>query len=247
MKNTMTPPVPDQAHHELAPTGKLRAGINFSNLLLVNKDGGDGAPRGVVIEVARELARRLSAPLKIVGFESPGAVADAATTGAWDVAFIAADPARAKHIEFTPAYVTIEATYLVRSDSPIRTQADIDRGGVRISVSDKSAYDLFLTRSLKHAQLVRADGTENSFERFVSDRLDAMAGLRGMLLDYAEGDARYRLLDGSFTSAQQAIGTPRQRNAAASYLRDFVHDMKQSGFLADVLRSQNARGLAIAP
>src|SRR3982751_3333851 len=176
----MTSPVPDQARRELAPTGKLRAGINFSNLLLVKKDGGDGAPRGVVIDVARELARRVGVPLEIVGFESPGAVADAATTGAWDVAFIAADPARATHIEFTPAYVTIEATYLVRSASPLRTQADIDRAGVRISVSDKSAYDLFLTRSLKHAQLVRSDGTENSFKRFVIDRLDAMAGLRGM-------------------------------------------------------------------
>jgi polar amino acid transport system substrate-binding protein len=243
----MTSPVPDQARRELAPTGKLRAGINFSNLLLVKKDGADGAPRGVVIDVARELARRVGVPLEIVGFESPGAVAEAATTDAWDVAFIAADPARATHIEFTPAYVTIEATYLVRSDSPIRTQADIDRDGVRISVSDKSAYDLFLTRSLKHAQLVRSDGTENSFQRFVIDRLDAMAGLRGMLLDYAEGDAQYRLLDGSFTSAQQAIGTPRQRGAAASYLRDFVQDMKQSGFLAEVFRTQKARGLSIAP
>ena len=243
----MTSPVPDQARRELAPTGKLRAGINFSNLLLVNKDGGDGAPRGVVIEVARELARRVGVPLEIVGFESPGAVANAATTDAWDVAFIAADPARATHIEFTPAYVTIEATYLVRSDSPIRTQADIDRDGVRISVSDKSAYDLFLTRSLKHAQLVRSDGTENSFKRFVIDGLDAMAGLRGMLLDYAEADPQYRLLDGSFTSAQQAIGTPRERGAAASYLRDFVQDMKQSGFLAEVFRTQKARGLSIAP
>jgi len=244
----MTSPVPDQARRELAPTGKLRAGINFSNLLLVNKDGGDGAPRGVVIEVARELARRMGVRLEIVGFESPGAVADAATTDAWDVAFIAADPARATHIEFTPAYVTIEATYLVRSASPIRTQADIDRDGVRISVSDKSAYDLFLTRSLKHAQLVRSDGTENSFRRFVTEGLDAMAGLRGMLLDYAEADApQYRLLDGSFTSAQQAIGTPRGRSAAASYLREFVQDMKQSGFLAQVLRTQKARGLSIAP
>jgi polar amino acid transport system substrate-binding protein len=230
---------------ELAPTGTLRAGLNRSNFLLVVKDSPPENPRGVAVDMARELARRLDVAVAFLNFESPGKMADAVKT--WDVAFLGAEPARAGEIDFTPAYVEIEATYLVPAGSALKSIDDVDRAGVRISVSNRSAYDLYLSRALKHAELVRADGLDASFDRFVADKLDALAGLRPRLILDVGRVPGARILEGRFTAIQQAIGTPKGRPAGAQYLREFVADVKASGFVAELIERHGARGLSVAP
>jgi polar amino acid transport system substrate-binding protein len=169
------------ARAELAAGGTLRVGINFGNVLLTGKDPATGEPRGVAIDLARELARRLDVLLEIVPFESAGALADAAPCGAWDVGFLGAEPQRANDISFTAAYVEIESTYLVPPGSPVRSVADMDRDGMRVAVADKSAYDLYLRRTLQRARLMRASGFEGSFQLLIDAKTDALAGLRPVL------------------------------------------------------------------
>jgi polar amino acid transport system substrate-binding protein len=243
----MTTQMPDTARAELAPTGTLRAGLNHSNFLLVAKDSKPGDPRGVAVDMARELARRIGVPVAFVSYKSPGEMADAVKSGAWDVAFLGAEPARAAEIEFTPAYVEIECTYLVPAGSPLKSIADVDRPGVRISVSNRSAYDLYLSRALKHAELVRSDGLDASFDRFLADKLDALAGLRPRLIVDVGKVPGASILDGRFTAIQQAIGTPKGRASGARYLREFVADVKASGFVAGLIERHGARGLSVAP
>jgi len=232
---------------ELAPSGTLRVGINLGNFLLTAKDPNTGEFKGVAVDLGKELGRRLGVPVKVIGYPSPGALADAATTGAWDVGFLGAEPQRAQQIAFTAAYVEIEATYLVPRGSPIKTIADVDREGVRIAISGKSAYDLYLTRHLKHAQLVRETGADNVFKRFVEDNLDAIAGLRPRLVKDQENLPGSRILDGRFTAVQQAIGTPNGRDAGAKYLCEFVEDIKASGLVAKTIEKNGVRGLTVAP
>jgi polar amino acid transport system substrate-binding protein len=241
----MTKPSVEAIRSELAPTGTLRAGLNRSNFLLVTKGSPDDNPRGVASDMARELARRLDVAVSFLNFESPGKMADAVKT--WDVAFLGAEPARAGEIDFTPAYVEIEATYLVPAGSPLKAIADVDRPGVRISVSNRSAYDLYLTRELKHAELVRSDGLDASYDRFVGDKLDALSGLRPRLVLDVLKIPGAKILEGRFTAIQQAIGTPKGRPAGAQYLRDFVAEVKASGFVAGLIERHGARGLSVAP
>ncbi|HEX5611063.1 MAG TPA: ABC transporter substrate-binding protein [Burkholderiales bacterium] len=231
----------------LAPTGTLRAGLNRSNFLLVAKDSPDDAPRGVAVDMAREIARRAELPVMFVCYESPGKMADAIKTGAWDIAFFAVEPARAGEIDFTTAYVEIEATYLVPAGSPLKTLADVDRPGVRISVSGRSAYDLYLTRNLKHAELLRADGIDASYERFVAEKLDALAGLRPKLVDEVAKLPGAKILEGRFTAIQQAIGVPKGKTGVAQWLQQFVDEVKASGFVAELIERHGARGLTVAP
>jgi polar amino acid transport system substrate-binding protein len=230
---------------ELAPTGVLRAGLNRSNFLLVTKGSPDDNPRGVASDLARELARRLDVAVTFLNFKAPGEMADAVKT--WDVAFLGAEPARANEIDFTPAYVEIEATYLVPAGSPLKTIADVDKPGVRISVSGRSAYDLYLTRALKHAELVRCEGLDASYERFVADKLDALSGLRPRLAMDVQKLPGAKILEGRFTAIQQAVATPKGRPAGAQYLREFVAEVKASGFVADLIERNGARGLSVAP
>jgi polar amino acid transport system substrate-binding protein len=232
---------------QLAPTGKLRAAINFGNPLLTAKDPKTGEPRGIALDLARELGRRLGVPVEIVGYPAPGTLADAVKSGVWDVGLIGAEPQRAQDIAFTAAYLEIEATYLVPPGSPLRTIDDVDREGVRIALLARSAYDLYLSRNLKHAQLVGENSFESTFERFVADKLDAIAGLRAQLVGDVEKLPGSRLLDGRFTAVQQAIGTPRDRPAAAQYLREFVEDIKATGFMARTIEKNGVRGVSVAP
>jgi polar amino acid transport system substrate-binding protein len=237
---------PPAARSELAPTGKLRVGINLGNFLLTATDPATGEYRGVAVDLGRDLGRRLGVPVEIIGYPSPGALADAAKTGAWDVGFLGAEPQRANEIDFTAAYVEIEATYLVPPGSPLKTIADVDREGVRIAISGKSAYDLYLTRTLKHAQLVREAGADNVFKRFVADKLDAIAGLKPRLVTDAENLPGSRILDGRFTAVQQAAGTPKGRSTGAQYLREFIEDVKATGLVARTIEKNNVRGLTVA-
>lgn len=232
---------------ELAPTGKLRVGINHGNFLLVTPGSSATDPRGVAPDVARELGRRVGVPVEFIRFDTAGKLGDGVRTGAWDVAFLGAEPRRAAEIAFTAAYLEIPATYLVPAGSAIRSVAEVDREGVRISVTEQSAYGLFLSRSVKHATLVFSSGLDASFEVFVADKLEALAGLRPRLLTDVGKIPGARILDGQFTAVQQAIGTPKSREAAAKYLRAFVEDVKASGLVAEAISRNAVQGVTVAP
>ena len=231
---------------ELAPTGTLRVGINMSNFLLTRTDAATGKPAGLAVDLGHELGRRLGLPVEIIPYPTPGALADDAKKGVWDVGFLGAEPQRANEIDFTAAYVEIEATYLVRGDSPLKSIADVDKDGVRVAVPTKSAYELWLTRNLKHAQLVHEKGADNAFKRFVDDKLDALAGLKPRLVTDQEKLPGSRIIEGRFTAVQQAVGTPKGRSAGAQYLREFVEEVKASGLVAKTIEKNNVRGLTVA-
>ena len=227
--------------------GKIRVGLNHGNFLLVTPGSTGAEPRGVAPDVARELGRRVGVPVEFVKFDTAGKLADAAGSGAWDVAFLGAEPQRAGEIAFTAAYLEIPSTYLVPAGSPIRSIADVDREGVRISVTEQSAYGLFLHRSVKHARLVQTKGLDASFDLFVAEKLDALAGLKPRLLMDVAKLPGARVLDGQFTAVQQAIGTPKSRDAAAKYLRVFVEDVKASGLVAEAISRNAVHGVSVAP
>jgi polar amino acid transport system substrate-binding protein len=231
---------------EFAPTGRMRVGINFGNALLVNKNA-KGDPGGIAVDLARELGQRLGVPIEIVGFDSAGRMADGAKSGAWDIAFLGADPDRSNEIEFTAPYLEVDTTYLVPPGSSLQTIADVDRAGVRIAVSEKSAYDLFLTRTLNRAQLVRVPGVDASVDLYLTRKLDALAGLKPLLLETAKEQPGSRVLEGRFTVVQQAVGTPKSREAAAKYLRNFIEDVKASGLAAGIIEKNGVRGVTVAP
>jgi polar amino acid transport system substrate-binding protein len=242
----MTPDI-SAARTELTPTGKLRVGLNHGNFLLVTPGSSATDPRGVAPDVARELGRRLGVPVEFSKFETAGALGDAVRTGVWDVAFLGAEPQRATEIAFTAAYLEIPATYLVPAGSPIRTIADVDREGVRIAVAEKSAYELYLSRNIKHARLVLTKGIDASFDAFVKDKLEVLSGLRPRLISDVAKLPGARMLDGQFTAVQQAVGTPKARTAAAAYLKAFVEDVKASGFVGEAITRNGSQGVSVAP
>lgn len=244
----MSLPIPSQAAIEaLAPTGTLRAAINLSNFLLVTGKGSDGNPLGVSPDMARELANRLGVGLELLRYKTPGEIADAAASGVWDVGNIGAEPARAESIAFTAAYCEIEATYLVPAGSSVMSVDEVDRAGMRIASAARSAYDLWLERNIHHAELVQVTGLDASFEAFVEQKLDALAGLRPRLITDVERLPGARILDGRFTAVQQAMGTPRGRdNAGFAYLQTFVEAAKASGLVANFIEMHNVQGLTVA-
>jgi len=249
MLRPMSLPAPSPAAiAALAPTGALRAAINLSNFLLVTGREDDGTPVGVSPDMARELARRLGVGIELRRYKSPGDLADDAVNDAWDVGNIGAEPARAEAIAFTAAYCEIECTYLVPAGSPITSVDDIDRAGVRIASAPRAAYDLWLERNIHHAELVRSENLAGSFDLFVSHGLDALAGLRPALIGNAAQLPGSRVLDGGFSSVQQAMGTPRGRDEAGfAYLRAFVEEMKATGFVGERIAAHSVVGLSVAP
>ena len=243
MANDITPAV----RSELAPTGKLRVGLNHGNFLLVTPGSPAADPRGVASDLARELGRRLGVPVEFSKFDTAGGLGDAARTGVWDVAFLGAEPQRAAEIAFTAAYLEIPATYLVPAGSSIRSVAEVDREGVRIAVAEKSAYELWLSRNIKHAKLVLTKGIDGSLDAFVKDKLEVLSGLRPRLLTDVQKLPGARLLDGQFTAVQQAIGTLKARAASATFLRGFVEEVKAAGFVAEAISRNNVQGVSVAP
>jgi polar amino acid transport system substrate-binding protein len=238
----------EDALSELTPTGILRAGINMGNSLLVTGKTTYGDPEGVAADMARAIADRLSVEVRYVPFKSPGELADAAGGDVWDIGLIGAEPSRAEKIDFTAAYVEIEATYLLPEGSPFTSVEDVDSEGARIAVSGRSAYDLYLTRTLKHAELVRVTGISASFDLFVAEKLDALAGLRPALTKDAPRLAGSRVLDGQYTAVQQAVGCTRGNDAAAAFLREFVEDVKAGGLVAELIERHGVVGrLSVAP
>ncbi len=241
------PPVSPDVVSDIAPTGKLRVGINYGNPILAQKDPATGEPRGVAVDLSRELARRLGVPLEFVFYDAAGKMTDALKTGAWDVAFLAVDPKRAAEISFTAPYVEIEGAYLVPAGSPIRSIEEVDREGVRIAVGAKSAYDLFLSRNLKHARLMRAATFEETIDLFLTSKLDVLAGVKQPLAEAAAKIPGSRVLEGRFMVINQASGVPKGREAGALYLRAFIEDAKASGMVAESLKKSGITGVSVAP
>jgi len=238
---------PPEAVKELAPTGPLRAAINYGNGVLAQK-GPDG-PRGISADLSRELARRLGVKLEFVTFEAAGKAFEAAKANEVDVLFVAIEPVRAADVDFSPPYVLIEGTYMVLKDSALKEVGDVDRAGVRVAIGRGSAYDLYLTRTLKNATLVRAatGGCCAMIDLFRAEKLEAVAGVRQPLVEYAKSHADVRVMDGRFQEIRQAMGTPKGRPAAVAYLRGFIEDVKQSGFVADALKRSNQPDAQVAP
>ena len=233
--------------NELAPTGKLRLGLNYQNFLLVLGDDPNGQPRGIAPDLGRELARRLGVPAEYVRFDAAGELADGLAGGACDVGFLGAEPQRANVIAFSEAYLEIPVTFLVPAGSLIRGITDVDREGVRVVVSERSAYDLFLSRTFKKATLVRVQGIAASYDTFVAQKLEALGGLKPRLVADAEKLPGARVLDGQITGVQQAIGTPKARAAGAKYLQEFAADIKRSGLVARSIEKHAVRGVSVAP
>ena len=240
--------MPSDALSELASGGTLRAAVNMANKLLVTGTTPSGDPDGVAPDMARAIADRLGVAVSYVPFATPGELADAVDGDVWDIGMIGAEPVRAERIAFSAAYVEIEATYLVPDGSPLASVGDVDRAGIRIAVSGRSAYDLFLSRSLEHAELFRGQSVSGASELFVRDGLDALAGLRPALAVEAEKLPGSRVLDGHFTTIQQAIGTRRGNEAAAAFLADFVEEAKASGLVGRLIERHGVTGrLSVAP
>jgi polar amino acid transport system substrate-binding protein len=236
-----------EALHELAPQGVLRAAINLGNPVLAQMNAESAEVSGVSVDLTRELAKRLGIPVKLVLFDTAGKVFVAVQSNDWDLAFLALDPVRAKEILFTAPYVIIEGTYMVRDESPFHAIEDFDQPGMRIAVVKGAAYDLFLTRTLKHAELVRSDTSAGAIELFFDAGLTAAAGVKQPLVEYAGTHPGLRVIDGRFTSIEQAMGTPKGRPAAREFLQSYIEEMKQSGFVASALERSGQRGVGVAP
>ena len=198
--------------------------------------------------MARAIAARLGVAVSYVTYASPGELTDAAGRDVWDIGLIAEEPARAKTIAFSPSYVEIEATYMVPEGRLPRCDRRRRPPGIRIAVSDRSAYDLYLTRHLKHAELVRAKGLAAAFALFVNEKLDALAGLRPGLIADADKVRGARILDGRFTAVRQAVGTATTNRAGAAFLGDFVEEAKANGLVARLIDRHGVTGrLLVAP
>jgi polar amino acid transport system substrate-binding protein len=238
----MSPVTPDIVK-SLAPTGTLRVGINAGNPVLVQIGAGDEL-KGVTVDLAREAAKRLGVPAQLNRFDAAGKSFEALKAGKVDIVFLAIEPVRAAEVAFTAPYVIIEGVYMVPKASPIKSNDDVDRPGIRIGVNKASAYDLFLTRSLKHATLVRGEG---SLDDLVNQKLEVVAGVKQPLVAYVKDHPGMRLLDGRFMEIQQAMGTVKGRDVGARWLHGFIEELKASGFIADALKRSNQPDAAVAP
>ena len=231
----------------LAPSGTLRAAINFGNPILAVRDAATGEARGVSVDLARELGRRLEVPVELVLYTAAGKVVEGIKKGEWDIGFFAIDPVRAADIDFTPAYVVIEGAYLVPGSSAITRNEDVDREGVRVVVGRGSAYDLYLTRELKKAKIVRAPTSPAVTDMMLADRIEVAAGVKQQLEADAKRLPGLRLLDGRFMVINQAMGIPKGRAVGTAYVSEFVQQMKASGFVANALKRHGIEGAAVAP
>jgi polar amino acid transport system substrate-binding protein len=243
MQNT----APPEAVEDLAPAGKLTAAINFGNTVLAQQDPATGKPRGISADLARELARRLGVDVEFLTFDTAGKAFEAVKAAACDIGFLANEPARAAEIAFTAPYVVIEGTYLVPTGSPLRNVDEVDRAGVRIAVGNKAAYDLYLTRTLKHAELVRAPSSAAAVDLFLREKLEAAAGVKQPLVQFAAAHPEVRVMEGRFMAIEQAMCMPQGRAAGARYLRQFVEEMKASGFVAAGLQKSGQGDAMVAP
>ena len=227
---------------ELSSNGILRAAINMSNFLLVTDKTKDGTPIGVSPDMAQELAAKLNLQLKLIPYTTPGEIADDAENDKWDICNIGAEPQRAEKINFSAAYAEIQATYIVQSNSKINNILDVDKIGNKICVASRTAYGLWLERNIHNAELIQVEGVDSSFDIFLNENLDALAGLRPALIDDVKKISGGKILEGQFMSVQQAIGTSIQNIHSSIYIAEFVEEMKKSGFIQKLIDKHNVNG-----
>jgi polar amino acid transport system substrate-binding protein len=239
-------PISPGERAELAPTGRLRVGINYGNVILAVREA-NGELRGVHVDLARELARRAGVPVELIGYAAAAPMVEGLKSGALDAALLSVEPTRAGEINFSPAYVEIDATYLVPPGSPLRNAAEVDRDGVRIAIAAKSVYEFYLLRTLKHARLQNAPSTHAAYELFAKGKLDALVGLRPRLVQDSEAMPGSRVVDGRFMVVEQSVATPKGRDAAARYVHAFLEDAKATGRVARMLEQHHVRGVSVAP
>ena len=241
------PDISAAARNDLAPTGKVRAGINYGNFILATRDKATGESRGVAVDLANDLARRLGVPVEIVAYDSVAAMGDAAPSGAWDIAFLGSDPAREKIMSFTAAYVELDATYLVPAASPLKNASEVDRAGLRITAPARANYELYLQRNLKQAKLLSVANNDAALELMAAGKADALAGLTQGLLNMSGKLSGSRIVEGRFMAVQQSIAVPKGRDAGLAYLRSVVEDAKSSGLVARAVQKTGAKGVSVAP
>ena len=227
-------PIAQQVLKDLAPNGILHAAINFGNPVLA-QPGADGEPHGVSVALAKSLAEELGVGLELRTYDAAGKVFAALEEDAWTLAFLAIEPVRAAQISFSKPYVLIEGTYLVKAESPYSKIEDLDQPGLRLAVGNGAAYDLYLSRTLQHAELQRADTSAGAVDLFIDQGLDAAAGVRQPLEQVAVKNPNYRVMQGAFTAIRQAVAVPRGREAGAAYVRDFVERRLAEGFVRGAL------------
>jgi len=232
---------------QLAPHGVLSAAVYLGNFLLVTGRTVSGEPTGIAPDICRAIAKRLDLSLDLTGYETQDEVVDAAASGRCGIVLVGSDPARAQRVTFTPAYAELEATYLVPIDSPIQNISQVDQPGVRIASFFKSAYDHWLQRNLKHATLVHADSLQASNELFLSEKLDALAGLKTGLVSFSNKVPGSRVLYGQFTGIQQAIATKKSNFEALEFLSTCVEEFIRSGLVAKLIQEYEVQGLSAAP
>lgn len=243
------PSVSPQVRADLAPTGKLRAGINYANAIVATKDPNTGELRGVSVDLVREVARRIGVPVELHGFNFSGRLADAMNAGALDIGGIAggAGTGREGSMDFTAGYLQIETTYLVAPGSKIQTIAEVDRAGVTVGVADKSAFRPFLANNLKNARLVTGPGSPTAFELLRTGQVEVLAGLRHQLMEVQGKLPGSRLLDGRFLVVEQTLAIPKGREAGLRFLRDFIEEAKASGFIARSLAQSGHPNVPVSP
>ena len=232
---------------DLAPTGTLRAGVNYGNFILATRDKATGESRGVAIDLLNEVGRRLGVPVHIVAYDSVAIMGDAAPSGVWDIAFLGSDPLRENLMSFTAAYLEIDATYLVPGASPLRTAAEVDREGIRVAAPARANYELYLRRNLTRAQLVSTQGNDAAFELLSTGKVEALAGLVQALLGSMAKLPGSRMVEGRFMGVQQSIAVPKGRDAGLAFLRRVVEEAKASGLVARAIERTGARGVSVAP
>lgn len=232
---------------DLAPTGKLRVGIMYTNPVVVARDPKTGHLGGISVELARELGRRIDVPVELVGYETTAQMLGDLPAGAWDIAFTAIAPEHEKEINYTAPYLETEGTFLVPAGSALRTIADVDREGIRVAVSGRSSLDSHLSRSLKRAELVRIPGAVAAFELFRGGKADVLAGVRQRLIAVAPQLPGSRIMDGRFMVIQNAVAIPKNRAAGAKYVREFMEDVKASGLVLQLIEQNGIRGAMVAP
>ena len=242
-----TPAVSPEARNELAPTGKVRFAINYGNAVLARKDSATGELHGITVDLSRELGRRMGVPVELVGYDTVAKLMTGLKAGEWDVGFLAIDPARAGDVTFTAPYMEVEVTYLVSVSSDLRQVGDVDRAGVRISVQERNAADLFLSRELKRATLVRAANLPAAFAALKSGNAEAFAANRQELAAVMAANPGYRAVDGRFSTIPHAAAVPAGRRAAAEYLRAFIEEVKASGQVQRAIDGAGIRGVVVAP
>jgi len=245
----VTPEVPPQVRSDLAPTGKLRAGINYANAIVATRDPATGELRGVSVDLVREIARRLKVPLELVGFDFSGKLADALNGGDLDIGGIAGGSGTGREgtMDFTAGYLQIETTYMVAPGSAIHDIKDVDREGVRVGVADKSAFRPFLARTLKRATLVTGPGNPTAFELLRTGQVEVLAGLRHQLFEVRDKLPGSRVLDGRFLVVEQTLAIPKGRDAGIRYLREFIEEAKASGFIARSLEKSGNANVPVSP